>query len=148
MTQAAFWETKTFEQFTREEWEQLCDGCAKCCLHKLQDADSGELHQTNVCCRYLDLDTCRCADYAARNTLVPTCIVLTPQNLHDIPWLPKTCAYRLVAEGKPLPDWHHLISGDPQSVHDSDHSIRHWATPETEVDDIFEHIIDNRFDGF
>ena len=137
---------KIFYEYTPQEWEQLCDGCAKCCLHKLEDDDSGEIHQTNVCCQYLDLETCRCTDYPARNELVPTCMVLTPENVFEISWLPNTCAYRLVAEGKPLPDWHHLVSGDKNSVHDSDHSIQLWATPETEVDDIFEHIIDHPFE--
>jgi len=145
MTQNKFWETKTLEQFSKDEWESICDGCAKCCLIKLEDADSGKIHQTNACCKYLELDSCRCSDYPARNTLVPTCVELTPQNVHSISWLPSTCAYRLVIEKKPLPDWHHLMSGDRESVHELDHSIRYWATPETDVDDIFEHIIDDSF---
>ena len=140
--QARFWEIKAVEEFTRQEWESLCDGCAKCCLHKLEDEDTGERHQTNVCCRYLDLEICRCTCYSERQIRVPSCVVLSPENFRNIDFLPDTCAYRYLATGQALPSWHPLISGDPDSVHKQEISIQHWATPEDEVDDIMEHIIE------
>ena len=136
-----WWETKAPADFSKDEWEALCDGCAKCCLLKLEDEDTGEVVQTNVCCSYLDLSNSRCTCYSQRQSLVPTCVVLSPENFRSISFLPDTCAYRYLAEGKPLPAWHPLISGDSQSVHDADMSIGSWATPEHEVEDIMEHII-------
>lgn len=137
-----FWETTEPENMTREQWESLCDNCAKCCLHILEDEDTGERYQTNVCCQYLDLQTCRCTCYDERQKYVPTCMVLSPQNFRNIDFLPDTCAYRYLAEGKALPVWHPLISANPDSVHEANISIQHWATPEDEVEDIMEHIID------
>jgi uncharacterized cysteine cluster protein YcgN (CxxCxxCC family) len=142
MAQTRFWESKPVEQFTREEWESICDGCARCCLHVLEDEDDGSRYQTNVCCRLLDLDTCRCTQYDKRSELVPTCVRLTPENYHTLDFLPSTCAYRYLAENKALPQWHPLVSGDPDSVHAAGISIRYWATPEDEADDLQEHIID------
>jgi len=119
---------------TSQEWESLCDGCAKCCLQKLEDDDSGEIYYTDVVCRYLDERSCACGDYANRSTLVPTCITLTPDNVYELDWLPLTCAYRLLAEGKELYQWHPLVSGDPSSVHSASMSIRHRAISEDNVD--------------
>lgn len=130
---AAFWEVKTLEQMSATEWESLCDGCGKCCLHKLEDEDNGDIHYTNVACRYLDDDNCRCQAYAERQRLVPDCIVLRPEDVAEFHWLPDTCAYRLLAEGNPLPDWHPLRSGDPASVHRAGISARGRTVSEAEV---------------
>ncbi|RMD46563.1 MAG: YcgN family cysteine cluster protein, partial [Alphaproteobacteria bacterium] len=112
-----FWELP-LEQLTPDEWEALCDGCGLCCLHKLEDADTGEIVWTRVGCRLLDPETCRCGNYALRKTLVPDCVVLTRRNIAEIAyWMPPSCAYRLRHEGRPLPSWHPLVSGDPGSVH-------------------------------
>ena len=112
-----FWERKTLGELDRQEWESLCDGCGLCCLQKLEDEDDGTIHYTDVACRLLDLHTCRCTDYPQRRTHVPDCVELDAGNVRAIHWLPKTCAYRLVAEGKPLPGWHWLVCGDRQRVH-------------------------------
>ncbi len=137
-----FWQRKTLPQMTRQEWESLCDGCAKCCLHKLEDEDSGEVFYTKVVCRYMD-DDCRCTEYQRRNELVPNCVWLRPQDVDQFHWLPSTCAYRLIAEGKPLPDWHPLVSGDPDSVHSAGVSIKGRALSEEYVhpEGLEEHII-------
>lgn len=102
---------------TSEEWEALCDGCAKCCLIKLEDEDTGEIATTRLHCKLLDAATCQCSDYSDRKTHVPDCVILTPQSVSELKWMPKSCAYRLLHEGKPLPDWHYLISGDRDLVH-------------------------------
>lgn len=136
-----FWRRKALTEMSREEWESLCDGCAKCCLFKLQDADTEEIHQTNVCCKLLDVDTCRCSRYTERSHLVPDCVTLEPHHLDEFDWLPTTCAYRLLHEGKDLPDWHPLVSNDPNSVLDSGNSIRNRCVPETEVDDLEMHLV-------
>lgn len=120
----AWWNTKPLEALTPGQWEALCDGCAKCCLHKLEDEDSGELFYTRVRCRYLDEASCQCSDYAHRSQLVPECIHLTPENSAALDWLPETCAYRLRARGEPLPAWHPLVTGDRDSVHRAGVSIR------------------------
>lgn len=130
---AAFWEVKKLDQMSASEWESLCDGCGKCCLHKLEDEDNGDIHYTNVACRYLDGDNCRCQAYAERQRLVPDCIVLRPEDVSEFHWLPDTCAYRLLAEGNPLPDWHPLRSGDPASVHRAGISARGRTVSEAEV---------------
>jgi uncharacterized cysteine cluster protein YcgN (CxxCxxCC family) len=125
------------------EWEALCDGCAKCCLHKLEDEDTGEILYTRVRCRYLDETTCRCSDYDNRSTLVPNCIHLTPKDLDALTWLPSTCAYRLRSEGQPLPPWHHLVSGSRDSVHRVGESVRGRALSDEYVhpDGFEEHIV-------
>ena len=131
---APFWKTKTLEEMSPEEWESLCDGCALCCLHKFQDEDSGEVILTHVACRLLDLKSCRCRDYRRRHKRVPTCLVLNPKLVRKLDWLPETCAYRLVAEGKDLPDWHPLVSGDPDSVHRAHASVLGRAISERDVE--------------
>ncbi len=127
---------------TREEWESLCDGCAKCCLIKLQDKET--IEYTDVVCRFLDLNDCRCAHYGERREVVPECLVLTPENFRTVSWLPSTCAYRLLARGRDLPWWHPLVSGDPETVHRAGVSVRHKVIPELEVRDadLEDHIID------
>ncbi len=129
-----FWRTKTLEQLTPEEWDSLCDGCAQCCLHKLQDEDTDEILFTNVACRLLDLHTCRCMHYRKRHTLVPSCVQLTPDLVRKATWLPETCAYRRVAEGKDLPEWHPLLTGSRESVHRAGVSVRDKAISEEDVD--------------
>jgi uncharacterized protein len=119
-----FWKHKSLEQMTTSEWESLCDGCARCCLNKYEDEDTLEIYYTDVACKLLDTKTCRCSDYKNRRTYVKDCIVLTPKVLPEMNCLPPTCAYRLLYEGKPLYDWHPLISGDPASVHKAGISVK------------------------
>lgn len=140
---SAWWNSKPLEALTRQEWESLCDGCAKCCLHKLEDADTGEVFYTKVRCRYLNEENCRCSDYQNRSQLMPNCIQLSPDKLDELAWLPATCAYRLRFEGKSLPDWHPLVSGSPDSVHLAGVSIRGRAISDEYVhpDGLDEHIV-------
>jgi uncharacterized cysteine cluster protein YcgN (CxxCxxCC family) len=119
-----FWKRKTLEQMTSAEWESLCDGCGRCCLNKLEEEGSDKTFFTDVACRLLDHDTCRCKDYAHRLELVPDCVLLTPAEVRQIPWLPPTCAYDLLARGKDLYWWHPLVSGDPETVHSAGISVR------------------------
>lgn len=128
-----FWETKTLAQMTREEWELLCDGCGRCCLHKLEDEDSGEIYSTRVACKLLDLKTCRCKNYPQRKTFVPDCVHLQNESFTEYKWLPNTCAYRLLYEKKPLPAWHPLISKQRNSVTKAGISVSDFAISETRV---------------
>ncbi|WP_137699835.1 YcgN family cysteine cluster protein [Marimonas lutisalis] len=140
-----FWETTPLSRLTRKEWEALCDGCGKCCLNKLEDADTGEVALTRVACRLFDDETCRCAQYEIRHQFVPECITLDPSTIEKHAyWLPQTCAYKLLWQGDPLPDWHPLLSGTAQSVHDAGVSMRHRTVPEFEIDedDWEDHIIE------
>ncbi|MEE9387639.1 MAG: YcgN family cysteine cluster protein [Paracoccaceae bacterium] len=131
-----FWETVKFNNLTPQEWEALCDGCGRCCLNKLEDPDTGEIALTRVACRLLDGESCQCGQYENRRQFVPECIFLTPANLTDhLHWIPGTCAYRLLWEGKPLFDWHPLISKNDRSVHDAGISVKGWTIPEFEVDE-------------
>lgn len=137
-----FWENVPLAEMSTAQWESLCDGCGKCCLHKLEDEDSGEVFVCNVACQLLDLDSCRCSDYSNRKQKVPSCTVLTPDRIEEFHWLPKTCAYRLLAEGKPLQQWHPLISGELASVHDAGISVRGRVISEIDADDLQQHITD------
>ena len=131
-----FWENKSLDTLNQSEWEALCDGCGRCCLNKLEDADTGEVALTRVACRLLDDATCRCAQYDIRKSLVPECISLTPETIEKHAyWLPETCAYKLLWEGRGLHDWHPLISGDPDTVHQAGISMRGKTIPEFEVND-------------
>lgn len=137
-----FWKTVPLAEMSREQWESLCDGCARCCLHKLEDEDTGEIAQTNVCCRLLDMEACSCTKYAERKRLVPDCQILTPENVSMLTWMPRSCAYRRLAEGKDLEWWHPLVSGDPDSVHKAGISVRGKAVSERDADDLFMHLVD------
>lgn len=141
---APFWETKTLEDMNPEEWEQLCDGCAKCCLLKLEDEDTGEIAYTRLHCKLLDAETCRCGDYANRKAIVPDCISLTPKTISEIAWMPETCAYKILHRGDTLPAWHHLISGDRNAIHRKGQSIMGKTVSEETVleEDEIDWIID------
>jgi uncharacterized cysteine cluster protein YcgN (CxxCxxCC family) len=132
--QLPFWKRKKLDEMTREEWESICDGCARCCLYKLEDEESGEIFYTNVICRLLDTYRCRCTAYLERVHLMPTCLVLTPDLVRQIQWMPRTCGYRLLLEGKDLEPWHPLVSGDPNSVHKAGISVRYRTMAEADVD--------------
>ena len=136
-----FWE-EPIASLDREEWEALCDGCGKCCLHKLEDEETGELMPTNVACRLLDRSTCRCSNYKLRRVFVPDCVRLDAATLGTIDWLPSTCAYRLRAEDAPLKEWHYLLSGDRESVHRAGISVRGWTISETDAGDLEHHLVD------
>jgi uncharacterized protein len=135
--------TVPLDELNSRQWEALCDGCAKCCLHKLEDEETGEIFFTRVRCRYLDESSCRCQDYSRRSELMPNCIHLSRENARDLTWLPSTCAYRLRAAGDPLPDWHPLVSGDNASVHDAGISIKGRAISDEYVhpDGYDEHVV-------
>jgi uncharacterized protein len=139
---ARFWEDVPLDKLDRAQWEALCDGCGKCCIHKLEDEETGELHPTNVACRLLDRRSGQCSDYKHRHAYVPECIRLTPRKLRDMDWLPATCAYVLRAEGKPLPDWHYLVSGDREAVHIAGASVRGWTISEDDAGDLENHLLD------
>ncbi len=129
-----FWETVSLKQMTPAEWEALCDGCGKCCLNKLEFEDTGEVAFTRVACRLLDGQACRCTRYETRRQYVPECVFLTPKTLARVAyWLPQTCAYKRLHEGRSLPDWHPLLTGDPETTHTSGNSVRGWTVPEFQV---------------
>ncbi|WP_300496466.1 YcgN family cysteine cluster protein [uncultured Methylophaga sp.] len=140
-TSTEFWKHKRLGQMTHTEWESLCDGCGRCCLHKLEDDADERMYYTRVACELLDISTCRCKDYANRQKTVPDCIQLSVDQAHFFDWLPDTCAYRLLAEGESLPEWHPLITGDPQSVIDAGVSVRNVAISESEDIDLTEEVI-------
>ncbi len=135
-----FWEKKTLSEMSVEEWESLCDGCGKCCLNKLEDAETKNIYFTNVACRLLDPETCQCSSYSDRQKFVPDCRKLSFRNLSKFPWLPSTCAYRLLAEGKKLLWWHPLVSKNPNTVHEAGVSVRGRIVSERDADDLEEHL--------
>lgn len=139
-----FWEDLPLEALDRAQWEALCDGCGKCCLHKLEDEETGELFATNVACKLLDRRMGLCKDYKHRRAYVPECVRLTTRNVRDIEWLPRTCAYRLRANGEKLPDWHYLVSGDREAVHRAGESTRGWTISEDDAGDLEHHMTDRR----
>jgi len=138
----SFWKTKKLSEMTTEEWESLCDNCGKCCLHKLEDEDTGKIYFTSVVCNLIDLKTCKCTRYSERTRLVPECLDLKQHDFAEFNWLPATCAYRLLSDGKELPSWHPLVSGSSGSVKEAGVSIRSYAMKEAEIDDVEDHIID------
>lgn len=132
--QARFWERKTLEELDAKEWEMLCDGCARCCLHKFEDEHDGTIEFTDVACRLLDRQRCRCTDYANRTRQVPDCVPLQSTARQALAWLPDSCAYRRVAENRPLAWWHPLVSGDPNTVHEAGISVRGRSIAERAID--------------
>lgn len=137
-----FWRTKALTEMSRAEWESLCDGCGRCCLHKLRDDETDEISFTNVACRLLDLKTARCRDYPNRKTKVPDCVKLTPRRLEKMDWLPPSCAYRLLREGKDLPPWHPLRSGRAESVVEAGASVAGRCVDERQAGPLEHHIMD------
>jgi uncharacterized protein len=144
-TPAPFWE-KPLASLNKQEWEALCDGCGKCCLNKIEEVDEASdevrIYPTNVACRLLDRETGRCADYRNRRKYVPECLQLSVATLDDLPWLPLTCAYRLRAQGEPLPAWHYLISDDREAVHRAGQSVRGWTVSEVAAGPLENHVVD------
>lgn len=143
MSAQPFWETTSLKDMTRKQWESLCDGCALCCLHKLEDEDTEEVYYTDVHCRYMDTANCNCTVYLERQEKVPNCVWLTPDQASEFHWLPDSCAYRVLAEGRKLAEWHPLISGDPNSVHEAGVSIKGKGVADNQVaeEDWEDHII-------
>ncbi|WP_267893041.1 YcgN family cysteine cluster protein [Microbulbifer pacificus] len=143
VSQRPFWQRKSLAEMTAAEWESICDGCGRCCLHRLEDEDTGEVYTTRVACKLLDTHSCRCSDYSRRKQKVPDCIQLTPEDATSFDWLPATCAYRILARGDQLPEWHPLVSGDPESVHHAGISVRDQVISEELVhpDDYEDHIV-------
>jgi len=137
-----FWKTKTLDKMSKEEWESLCDGCGKCCLLRMEDADTDAVYVTDIRCKLLDGATCRCKNYTNRKLYVPDCVQLTAKNVRKLPWVPRTCAYRLLAEGKDLYDWHYLVSGSRQTIHEAGMSVKDATVCEKDVseDDHIKHI--------
>lgn len=136
-----FWELP-LRDLSRAEWEALCDGCGRCCLHKIEDADTGEITDTNVACKLLDTGTAQCSDYRNRKAFVPDCLRLTLKIVNDVPWLPDTCAYRRRAADKPLPKWHPLLSGDPEAAIHAGVSVAGRVVGEAEAGPLEHHIVE------
>jgi len=137
-----FWKTKPLEALSRDEWESLCDGCGKCCLGKVEDPTTGDLVTTAVACRLLDIEACRCTSYPDRHRFVPDCVRLDARKVRKLSWLPESCAYRRLANGSDLPEWHPLVTGDPENVHRAGQSVRGRALSERDVDDPAKHPAD------
>jgi len=139
-----FWRRLTLEEMSPTEWESLCDGCGRCCLNKLEDWDTAEISWTDVACRLFDDSTCRCTDYPNRSTRIPDCETLTPEKVRALAWLPPTCGYRLVADGRDLYWWHPLVSGDPETVHEAGISARHRTRSEAGIpaEQLEDHVVD------
>jgi uncharacterized protein len=139
---AARWWDAPLRTLDAGQWEALCDGCGKCCLHKLEDEDTRRIYPTNVTCRLIDPATARCSDYARRRRHVPDCLTLSRHRIDEIEWLPLTCAYRLRAAGEPLPDWHYLECGDRDAVHRAGQSIVGWTVSETVAGPLEQHLVE------
>ena len=140
-----FWQHKSLLEMNHDEWESICDGCAKCCLTQLQDEDTQQLVFTDVACDLLNNNTCQCSDYANRSTRVPTCMTMNKSNVqYAAEFAPPSCAYRLLLEDKSLPDWHHLVSGERNTVHTSGNSVRQRVrfARDIQIDDIQDYIVD------
>ncbi len=139
-----FWKIKSLAELSPAEWESLCDGCARCCIIKFEDEDSGRIYTTNVVCELLEIYHCHCTRYDERSTLVPTCLTLTPELIPQLKWMPATCAYRLISEGKDLPAWHPLVSGNAKSVHKAGISVRNKVISARSVDpdDLPDYVVD------
>jgi len=135
MAERQFWQIKTLDEMSAAEWESRCDRCGKCCLVRLQDIDSGDYFTTKACCDLLDVETSRCTRYFKRHDLVTDCVKLSYANINNLEWMPTTCAYRLLAEGKELYDWHPLVSGDIDSVHKVGISVRSRVVPQDEIEE-------------
>ena len=136
-----FWD-KPLTELDRGEWEALCDGCGRCCLHKLEDEDTGALFPTNVACKLLDRKTGQCTNYRDRKSLVADCVTLDRSKLDSLDWLPDTCAYRLRAHGEALPAWHYLVSGSRETVHQAGQSTRGWTVSEVDAGELEFHVVD------
>lgn len=135
MTELPFWKTKNMAEMSRNEWESLCDGCGKCCCIRLEDDDTGQIYITDVACKLFDPNRCQCTDYKNRSVLVPDCVTLSPVNVGQLHWMPKTCAYRLISEGKNLPEYHHLVSGSRETIHEMGMSVQNAVTSEAIIED-------------
>jgi uncharacterized cysteine cluster protein YcgN (CxxCxxCC family) len=136
-----FWELP-LEKLTRDEWEALCDGCGRCCMHKLEDEDTGEVLQTNVACKLLDPETARCTNYRHRKAFVPDCLRLTPELVKKVRWLPSTCAYRLRAEGDAIPEWHHLLTGSQEAMRKAGVAVSGRVVSEVDAGPLEHHLMD------
>jgi uncharacterized cysteine cluster protein YcgN (CxxCxxCC family) len=142
-----FWENTPFNKMTEKQWELICDGCAQCCAHKLQDEDTDEIFLTNVVCQYLDTKKCQCSVYGNRHVHVPDCIKITPENAGSLPWIPDTCGYRLLANGKPLPDWHPLMTGDSESTRKANMTVTGKVISDADVDmdDLEDYLVEDDY---
>lgn len=146
MADRVFWQRKKLHEMSQTEWESLCDGCGKCCLQKLEDEEDGMVYYTSVICRYMT-DDCKCSEYQDRHELVPNCVWLKPSDVDNFFWLPSTCAYRILAEGRDLPAWHPLVCGDPDIIHAVNISVQHMdLVKDNEVpeEDWQDYVIDNQ----
>ena len=137
-----WWDTTRLSDLSRDKWEQLCDHCGKCCLLKLEDEDSGDVYYTDIACHLVDENSCKCGDYENRQIVVPDCLRLTPENLEQVQWMPLSCAYRRIMEGRGLPKWHHLVCGDQEEIHCQGMSIRSKFVIESPDLDVEEHIVE------
>lgn len=128
-----FWESTPLDQMSKDQWESLCDGCGKCCLIRMEDEDTEAIYVTDIACKLLDQGTCQCTNYVGRKAIVPDCVQLSPDNVGSLRWMPQTCAYRLIHEGKPLFNWHHLVSGSRSTIHEQGMSVQDATISENEI---------------